>query len=512
MKSAISLKKLTHKTEALRLKQPMFFWPRLVGPRSVGPRSVGHRKLSIQGKSRCAILLALITASLATGCGWVDSAGDESPTEIDRTNLVALFDNEVALILENSVIDATLADSSQADLVWQWTSTQITDSGVCDLVDGYDSAFAEESLLSACTDPSQCSFDVEPLNIGSDIGYRITAPELKASVALNFELTAVDTQGMSLNRTQSFCALSINEAPQLGDDELLILKQDVRVSLVGDSDAILANDTDDIDSRNLPLSIDLQTLQPPAYAAQFQLESNGSFVYSVDESLLPANQSSLMDEFTYHVTDGVHSVQTTTYLRIVDENQRPVGVQPLGVGNISVDDSSTPGVFTVSLNDYFSDPDGDKLFYHINQNSLPDGLSATISADGQLRLSATTPSIGEWLIRVSATDGLENINSSLYLIVEQAINTTNTPPSATNIPDHSVSGIFNYDIHAFFNDPDGDDLLFTSSALPPGVQITAGGIFEGSASANNLGSWLIAVQASDGRGASATDWFTLTIQ
>lgn len=355
---------------------------------------------------------------IITSCGWVDSAGINGSAKTDTQDLLELSDQDVTLILENSSIDAQLAGSEPARLDWQWTQTDNASPDRCEGMDGFNQEIAAESLENACAVPTDCSVEITDLELDSASAFHISIPALKAPVALEYQLMANDSSGLSYSRAQFFCAIAINEAPDIGDDELLVLQEETRFSEADDSDAILANDKDDIDALNQPLSIDLSTVQVPSYAAEFSIRSDGSFIYGVNEELLPENQLPAIDQFTYEVTDGVHSVQTTTRLRIVEENLPPERIQPLGVATIRVDESAT-SERSIQLNDFFSDPDGDRLYFSIDHDSLPDGIQSSLSDSGLMSISTDASAIGQWLLSVTATDGLLSSQSSLYLIVYQ---------------------------------------------------------------------------------------------
>jgi len=414
------------------------------------PLTHSSSKRSLKSRTSCIKWLLCLIIPLLAACDWVDSAGDGNPDAFVDTpspsTTIELIDGQAIAVKENSRIEAVPYSVDQHNLDWRWKLSDLADPLVCDAFDGFDSAKAENTLQAACTSNASCTINIEKPKLASGTAFHITVPELQSSVALDFELTATDLQGTLITRHQTFCAVAINEAPLPTIDEMLVLSSQTRVSNANDVDAILANDTDDTDNRNEPLKIDLDSIQLPFYASAFSLSEDGNFTYKVDKSRLPDTREPVLDRFVYRITDGVHSVEATTLLRIVDTNRSPMLIQPLGTMSIFVEtgidqfnSSDNPsnnsitdhvseahapagapistGSLYLSLKDYFTDPDEDRLYFSIIGNESHTGIDIKLLDNGLLVLSASAEQVGQSLITVQASDGISSIRSSLVLTV-----------------------------------------------------------------------------------------------
>jgi Putative Ig domain len=90
-----------------------------------------------------------------------------------------------------------------------------------------------------------------------------------------------------------------------------------------------------------------------------------------------------------------------------------------------------------------------------------------------------------------------------------------TPPLllVSAIPDQdflTIGAPISIDLNQFFSTPKGSTITYTVTGLPAGVAINSHGIITGLVTANNIGSFLISVSATDGCGSTSTT-FTLNL-
>ncbi|MER2998426.1 Ig-like domain-containing protein [Pontibacter populi] len=127
---------------------------------------------------------------------------------------------------------------------------------------------------------------------------------------------------------------------------------------------------------------------------------------------------------------------------------------------------------------------------------------------------------GTYALTVKATDNDGGVSTSAVVNIEVTVPVNKVPVVSNAIPDQNatVGTSFNYTFAAnTFSDPDGDALTYSAaladrSALPAWLSFTAATrTFSGTPPVGAPASLLISVTASDGRGGSVSDGFTLNI-
>ena len=176
---------------------------------------------------------------------------------------------------------------------------------------------------------------------------------------------------------------------------------------------------------------------------------------------------------------------------------------------------STPGTYTF----YTSSDDGSQLWVNDNLIVNNDGLHATQEASGIATLET-----GAHTVRVTFFErgGHEELTVSYAgpgitkrTIPDQAwLSTTGpanqppeitTPNNQTNIEGDPVSLLINA------SDPDGDNLTYGTTGLPPGLSInTSTGVINGALAPNSAGSYSVTATVSDGHASSSVS-FTWTV-
>ena len=291
----------------------------------------------------------------------------------------------------------------------------------------------------------------------------------------------------------------------------------MRVVRAEDSDNLLSNDQDDIDVRNQPLQVNTLAVKAPQYASVFTLLDDGGFTYEPISDAPFTEDGELIDSFAYNLSDGLHSVSATATIHIVAENTTPTLIQSIPELQIDLDaDAMDVIVHGIDLSIYFNDVDNDPLTYTLMQDQLSDGLSAEVDDEGMLSVSVDTDiysdQSSESLLGISVSDGLAAVDTDLTLQIIQSTTEDNRAPSVSDISNTTVTGMFEYDVSVFFDDPDGDQLTFTSNNLPPDVQLSSSGLITGSSTTQNQGGNLIFITATDPFDESVGDQFRLTIE
>lgn len=469
-------------------------------------------------------LVAIVCLLSLSACGWVDSAGSQTA---DSTSEGASFDTTVTPIEEGVETSFQESTSSRTLVVstttlasdWTWSLQAENAADMCENASGFDSQFAADSLASACTSVNDCDVRILAIENDDQANFTIDVPSLRAPVALRYQLSANSTDGTVVQREQVICAISINESPDTDDDTYRALTGVSRIVIANDSNGLLANDSDDEDVRNSPLSVLPGTVRAPIFASQFSLEEDGSFTYTADESLIIANNETLIDSFTFEVTDGIHTVQSNATILIVNSNSEPqtVGSLPDIMLTRTAEDEAFNQSTDISV--FFQDNDNDQLFYSVEVQDLPESVSVEVDDDGVLQLvtSNTAEDItdnaitGTWLVDVTAYDGLATASSAFTLTIENSAEFENHPPVAEQIPDLIARGDFTYSSSRFFSDPDNDDLIYTSQGLPTGVQLSSDGIVTGTSDSGNAGFYNVVITVADPFDATASSAFSLTL-
>ena len=307
------------------------------------------------------ISIILLSTGLSA-CNWVDSKGNQNNP---GNQLRTIVDGGQLLLLEGTQSTATFAGVPSNLTDWQWQSVGTRPDGNCSVNNDFDNSLAADTLKQACTDSSVCEIGIEEQSINGTTQFSISAPSLKAPIAIDYKVATSDEQGNTVSLDQTLCLISINEAPLAVNDAYTVLQNLTREIRLNDPDNLLANDSDDVDVRNQPLRILATPLQAPQHAEVFQLGTDGSFIY---RPLATSEQTDdvVEDEFVYQLTDGTHTTSAIVTLRIVANNSAPIRTQRTDMIDMSVEEHGTLG-FNADLSGNFFDPDGDTLSYSITE-------------------------------------------------------------------------------------------------------------------------------------------------
>ncbi len=219
-------------------------------------------------------------------------------------------------------------------------------------------------------------------------------------------------------------------------------------------------------------------------------DANGNNIYAVEVT----------------VTEGGTDTKVTVSVSVTNVNDiSPVVVTP-GISNQSLDTGFDTHV--IELADTFTDGDGDDLMLMVSTSS-PLVVTAAI-APGGTTLTITEVGPGESVIIVTANDGSNTVSEEFTVKV-------NKPPTATGIPDLPLMegfGTEDIDLSATFTDPDTDMLTFSVMSADEGVVTAAIADRTTTLTLTEVGPGgsVITVTATDGRGGTVSDMFTVTVE
>ncbi len=315
-------------------------------------------------------------------------------------------------------------------------------------------------------------------------GSNVTATAVAAGTA-DVTVTATDPDGLSASHTISVMVQAANQSPV--------------VTATIPAQTLTEGDTTTIDASGYFSDPDGDALtfsaqSSDADAATAAVDGSVVTIIAVAEGTATVTvtatdpqAASAMQEFTVTVEPG---------------NRAPVAVD--SIPPVTLDEGTQ---FTATIDQFFSDPDGDTLTYAA---AVSDTTVVTASISGSL-ITVITVAEGMATITITATDpeGLSATQdaSITVLRVNQAPTLTDTIPHQ----DLTVGDTVTLDVSNNFTDPDGDTLAFTvetddtavATVSLDGSMVTVVGVGPGSA--------FITVTASDPDGASATQTFGASV-
>ncbi|GHU23659.1 hypothetical protein FACS189497_09610 [Betaproteobacteria bacterium] len=173
--------------------------------------------------------------------------------------------------------------------------------------------------------------------------------------------------------------------------------------------------------------------------------------------------------------------------------------------------NSTPAVTGTAGKTYTyqlsaTDPDGDPLSYSLL--TAPDGMS--ISNTGRVEWAVPAGTVGSFTVEIKVAD-----DQGLYVVQNYLLGVGgagNRPPRITSTPALTGTAGANYVYQIAATDPDGDALTYALSAAPPGMIISDSGRITWTPTVAALGYQGVTLTVSDGKGATATQSYTLYVQ
>ena len=207
-------------------------------------------------------------------------------------------------------------------------------------------------------------------------------------------------------------------------------------------------------------------------------------------------------QVTVLVTDGKGGSASQTYV---------IGVgQP---GNRSPRITSQPTVTAISGSIYAyavkaTDPDGDALVYSLVE--LPQGMTID-AATGVIAWSIPANVAGLVPVTIEVSDG-RGANAVQGFSVSVS-GSSNRAPSFSSQPVTSATAGTSYSYTARATDPDGDAINYALTTTPAGMTInTQTGVITWTPTLQQGGNQSVAIQATDAKGASTTQSFSVYVQ
>lgn len=420
------------------------------------PRRWGGTGQAIAAGIACAVLV---------GCDWVDSAGGSTPEPVRQAAPITLDEvpiNGAAAVLEDRIVPLVVSRGGDPERRIRFETTPL-DSGAldsCAAIDGFSSERAVDSLQTACAGiVTDCSVRVERSGeerSGEPITLELTIPALRAPVGLRYQIAfgrlAADGDGQGgfveqSTRQIDLCLVPINDAPTAASDTYVVLENQELV--VNAANGVLANDTDDDDASNEPLTATLSTA--PTRAASFSLAPDGGFRY------LPApidGGADVLDTFVYRAFDGgADSEAATVTVRIVTANRAPRQLDELPVLEGRVGD-----LLSIDFADFFIDPESGPLRFAFEED-LPDDGTLSLGSNGVLVGVPGEGDAGDYTLTLVVSDGNEAVSVPFLLIIEALDAAPRFVPGTVFSQSIRLGGSITA-VRPRFDDPEGEPLTY----------------------------------------------------
>ena len=426
--------------------------------------------------------LGLTAATLlVSSCGWVDSTGrgsdelGDSPFSVSPATsgaggaetgsaFIELPETRLIQISENSSLRIEPNAQLRGAQDWTWTpAARGNPLLLCNTLADFNTTLGTNNLRAACSSTRDCEFSIDAeVNAQDGQDYSISAPSLKSPAALSYRLSGFFADGRTINEYYAFCLIAINEAPVAINDQFTVVRgQTLRIN-GDDLVTLLSNDSDDIDTSNKSLRVNTNPLRAPRLATEFILQSDGGFVYTAPAR---TDRDTVFDNFTYEVTDGIHTVTATATIRIVQSNAVPVVLAPIPDLRVVNGQNVSENDPAYNLANYFSDPDGSGLMFSTMQGSLPASGNLRLSPSGQLSGSVTDEDIGDYNVTLVVFDGSNSLTSTFTLSIgADPATLQNEAPVISPIDQLTIAEGDRLNIVVNATDADGDDLTYNLSA------------------------------------------------
>ncbi len=335
------------------------------------------------------------------------------------------------------------------------------------------------------------------------------------TVIRSIEFVVNDGEDDSLASTTTIAVTAVNDAPNAVDDGVpsaIVVTEDVPLIF----NPVTSNDFDFEGDTLTITQIDGNAVAPGGFVnlglGRVDLALDGTTL-----TFTPPLNYFGPAAFTYTISDGALTDTAAVNLDVQPVNDAPVAVDDGPV--VLVEDGS---VFfdPVLAND--SDVEGDTL--SIQQiDGQPIGPTGSVSiASGSITLGADGRTLeyvpradfnGSVVVSYVIHDGQATATANVTFdvtAVDDPLTVVTTPPGVT----FNDSDIVSLPMAGFFNDPDGDALVYSASGLPAGITIdSATGVISGAldSSASQAGPYAISVSVDDGLSSVVSTRFSITV-
>ncbi|MEP1090049.1 MAG: tandem-95 repeat protein [Rhizobiaceae bacterium] len=344
--------------------------------------------------------------------------------------------------------------------------------------------------------------------------YRSTSED-PVTTSREIEFVVSDGEDPSLVTTTSIAITSVNDAPVAADDGVptaLIVTEDVPMTF----DPVSSNDSD-VEGDALTITeIDGNAIVPGGFVnlgvGRVDLAIDGrNLTYT------PALNYFGPASFSYTISDGGLTDTANINFDVQAVNDAPVALDDGPV--VLVEDGSV-SYDPVLSND--TDVEGDNLtILSINGSPITPTGSVTI-ASGTITLGADGRTLdyvpngnfnGLVVVNYVVSDGAASATANVTFDVtalDDPISLISTPPNVTLNDGDSV----NLPMAGFFDDPDGDALVYSAAGLPAGITINpTTGLISGTldAAASQSGPFAVTVTVDDGVASNVSTGFSFDV-
>ena len=194
------------------------------------------------------------------------------------------------------------------------------------------------------------------------------------------------------------------------------------------------------------------------------------------------------------VNDGREgTAQDSFIVTVKDTNRAP----EISIPDQNVNEGES---LTLNLLDFASDPDGDSLSF-----TLISGVGSI--SENTYRFTPGYDASSTYTVEIEANDGRGGFATDTFVIT---IGDVNRPPIMNDIPDQNVDEGKTLELNLldYASDPDGDTLTFTLISGPGAITDST---YNYSPDYDASGTYIVEIEVNDGKGGSASDNFTITV-
>jgi hypothetical protein len=186
------------------------------------------------------------------------------------------------------------------------------------------------------------------------------------------------------------------------------------------------------------------------------------------------------------VTDGFDAVQDSFDIEVTEVNLAPEQADSIGI--LSWDEDTS---HSITLGDYFTDPDGDELSY---SSTEPENITVSILDD-----TAYMTPLDDWFglafVTFTASDGLLSTDSDSVVLEVRPVN---DPPEIVSSPSTAATEEVLYEYQVVVNDVDSLLISYGLLEFPGGMTIDDTGLIEWVPGNPQAGSHTVTLEVSDG--------------